>query len=70
MTFGVFDPTLRTNPVRASGVYATPSVQGERERGPCSDARSSAKPAVGGLLRQVVASMTAVLWMLWLDLDR
>jgi hypothetical protein len=24
----------------------------------------------GGLLRQVVASMTAVLWMLWLDLDR
>jgi hypothetical protein len=45
-------------------------VQRESERGPFSDARSSAKPAVRGLLRRVVASMTAALWLLWLDLDR
>jgi hypothetical protein len=42
----------------------------ESEGGLFADARSSAKPAMRGLLSRVVASMIAALWLLWLDFDR
>ena len=65
MTFGFFDPTLRTDPVRPSGVYATPrragaaGVAGRITLAPVGDSRSAAAGADDGRRSSEAATLPA-----------
>jgi ketosteroid isomerase-like protein len=58
MTLGLFDPTLTTDTVRPSGVYATPSVRSGSARPGPRHARLAPKAAVGDTQRRMTEEST------------